>query len=565
MTISNTTVTREYLLARAAQSSMIILMDGKRGGLVAADCYPFEDEMNGLSGAILGLEKDLQTVIQAINAEILARGRNAGVTIKLHSSVLPPENVSHGTVGTTVLGKKLYPLTTSGVVTSGSITSNGSVTTTGNNTGSSGNVTSSSTVTVDANVASTLTDDQPEVIDPLFDELDAEVVTDEPLSTIQNETAPYLSNSLIALAETAAANANGLQDGLTTFSHNPLEDLIGTTKDLFLYYTEGNYANLNVALSAANTGVADDPALAAEYKELRESIGGADGLAGCVSQMDFLLEHTNRLSGLILDTDSPNDVTDNDSTDEFIYTNDFSGGPAVIFSFDARYFRSATYTVQATAAALDRGHQVTSLIILSDNHHCYTRETATVYSQDPFVTFTSRLLNNRVEVLATTTAANTDFVIHGVRLRIARASKTYGDMSQKKIIEQHELLQAYLDDGVDYVAAQSGSLLRGDLTASLAQLFSDMLITFTNGGFLGQSTAQKQQDILAMASRIKAARAAIQDRIDADYAEFVRVRKLAEALDIAYNLSVAYTDSTGNTIPEITLNSATKTAITEEA
>jgi hypothetical protein len=155
-------------------------------------------------------------------------------------------------------------------------------------------------------------------------------------------------------------------------------------------------------------------------------------------------------------------------------------------------------------------------------------------------------------------------VIHGVRLRIARASKTYGEMSQKKIIEQHELLQAYLEDGVDYVASQSGSLLRGDLTASLAQLFSDMLITFTNGGFLGQSTAAKQADILAMASRIKTARAAIQDRIDADYEEFVRVRKLTESLDIAYNLSVAYTDSTGNTIPEVTLNSATKTAILEE-
>jgi hypothetical protein len=365
---------------------------------------------------------------------------------------------------------------------------------------------------------------------------------------------------LIELAETAAANANGLQDGLTTFSHNPLEDLIGTTKDLFLYYTQGNYANLNVALS----GIYSDVALAAEYKELREAIGGPDGLAGCVSQMDFLLEHTTRLSGLILDTDSPNDVTDNDSTDEFIYTNDFSGGPAVIFSFDSRYFRSATYTVQATAAALDRGHQVTTLIILHDNYHCYTRETATVYSQDPFVTFTSRLLNNRVEVLANTSAANTDFVIHGVRLRIARASKTYGEMSQKKIIEQHELLQAYLEDGEDYVAAQSGSLLRGDLTASLAQLFSDMLITFTNGGFLSQPTGTKQTEILAMAERIKTARAAIQDRIDADYEEFVRVRKLTESLDIAYNLSVAYTDSTGNTIPEVTLNSATKTAILEE-
>jgi hypothetical protein len=137
-------------------------------------------------------------------------------------------------------------------------------------------------------------------------------------------------------------------------------------------------------------------------------------------------------------------------------------------------------------------------------------------------------------------------------------------MSQTKIIEAHEQLQSYLNDGIDYVASQSQSLLRGDLTANLAQLFSDMLITYQNAGFLTQPTLAKQTEILVMASRIKAARAAIQDRIDADYAEFVRVRKLVEALDTAYSLSVAYTDSTGNAIPAVTLNSATKTAISEE-
>jgi hypothetical protein len=282
--------------------------------------------------------------------------------------------------------------------------------------------------------------------------------------------------------------------------------------------------------------------------------------------MDFLLEHTNRLSGLVLDVDSPNDVTDNDSTDEYVYVNDVAtvNTPTVIFSFDSRYFRSASYTIQATAAALDRGHQVTNLVILHDNHHSYTRETATVYSQNPFVTFTSRILNNRVEVLANTSASNTDFVIHGVRLRIARASKTYGEMSQQKIIQQHELLQAYLDDGVDYVAAQSGSLLRGDLVKELSRLFSDMLITFSNAGFLSQSEANKQAQLVAMAANIKAHRAAIQAQMDKDYDTFVAVRKLTEALDIAYNLSVSYTDSTGNAIPSVTLNNATINAINEQ-
>ena len=513
------------------------------------DVYSFENDMNSLSGAIASLEPSLQQQLK--NAiEIVVWGFNSkGFEVKLTDSLLN-SNVSHGTTEViTQQGKKLYPLTTSVAVevyTAGA-------------SAATANVAAPVLTTEDANTVATLADDLAEVIEEVFVENDAEEVVEEPLALSGNEFTPLISNSLIEIAQ-SAAEYEELQDGLVEFSSNPLEDLIGTTKDLFLYYTSGNYANLNVALS----GIYSDGALTAQYKELRESIGGADGLAGCVSQMDFLLEHTNRLSGLILDVDSPNDVTDNDSTDEFIYTNDFSGGPSVIFSFDARYFRSASYTVQATAAALDRGHQVTTLIILSDNYHCYTRETATVYSQDPFVTFTSRLLNNRVEVLANTSAANVDFVIHGVRLRIARASKTYGEMSQTKIIEAHEQLQSYLNDGIDYVASQSQSLLRGDLTASLAQLFNDMLINFDNASFLGQSTAVKQAGLLEIASKIKAGRQAIQDRIDADYAEFVRVRKLVEALDTAYSLSDAYTDSTGNAIPSVTLNTTTKAAILEE-
>ena len=149
---------------------------------------------------------------------------------------------------------------------------------------------------------------------------------------------------MIALAQTAAANANGLQDGLATFSQNPLASLLTTTKNTFLYYTASNYANLNVALSGINA----DPLLSTQYKALREAIGGPDGLAGCVAQMDFFREHTDRLSGLILEVDSPNDVTDNDSTDEYINVNDVAAGVAtVIFSFDARYFRSAKYLVDS--------------------------------------------------------------------------------------------------------------------------------------------------------------------------------------------------------------------------
>jgi len=520
------------------------------------DIIAFEDAMNGLSGAILGLELSVQLEIQIQVEAITVAASGKGYEVHLYKSLLPAD-VSRGTSSPVyVQGKKLYPLTTSALIATGS-TITDSATVSG---ASTGNVTSPF-VTFDANVISSLTSDTDD-IDEIFAENELDVVIDEPLSTIQNETAPYLSNSLIALAQTAAANTGGLQDGLATFSHNPLATLITTTKDLFLYYTQGNYANLNIAL----TGISSDVALAAEYKSLRESIGGPDGLAGCVAQMDFFREHTDRLSGLILDVDSPNDVTDNDSTDEYINVNDVASGVAtIIFSFDSRYFRSAKYLVQATGGSLDRGHQATELVILHDNYQAYTREIVSVYSQDPFITFSTRLLNNRVEVLANTSVSNTDFVIHGIRLRIARAAAAYGEMSQKKIIEQHELLQAYLDDGVDYVAQQSASLTAGGgLVGELGREFNDMLINFSNGGFLGQSTGAKQVQILAMAETIKTRRAAIQTQMAADYAKFVEIQKLTESLDIAYNLSVAYTDSTGNTIPALTLNTSTIAAINEQ-
>lgn len=544
--MNNTTVNPAYVAAQAAIKHMSAHLLSSVVGDLTAPIITFEDAMNGLSGELLGLEPSLLTQIRIQCSAIDSSLSDLGYELRLWEGLLvPTQNVSHGTISTQQ-AKKLYPLTTT-------------VTTVTAPTVAGSNVANVASVVVDANTVATLADDLPEEVDSIFAENDLDEVVDEPLATLQNETTPYLSNSMLAIAQTVASY-DELQDGLVEFSSNPLSGLIGTTKDLFLYYTEGNYANLNVALS----GIYSDPLLNVEYKTLRESIGGADGLAGCVSQMDFLLEHTNRLSGLVLDVNSPNDVTDNDSTDEYIYRNGISGGPTVLFSFDSRYFRSATYTVQATAADGDRAHQVTSLIVLHDNYHTYTRETATVYSQDPFITFTSRLLNKQVEVLANTALPNTDFVIHGVRLRIARASKTYGEMSQTRIIEGHELLQTYLDDGVDYVASQSQSLLRSDLVASLAQLFNDMLVNFSNAVFLTQGTAAKQADLLAMAGRINTARQAIQDRIDADYEEFVRVRKLAEALDIAYNLTAAYTDDTGNAIPELTLNSATKTAILED-
>jgi hypothetical protein len=507
----------------------------------------FEDAMNKLSGDILNLVPALQLTIQTANQGIINDAANANVTVTLYESLIPKASRTEEVI-VYQTGKKLYPLTTSVPV------------------GVSGNGAQSSLSDIQISsvsgqsTPSLLISEEEDVIDEIFDELDDEAVDEVPLAAEQNETVEMLSNGMIELSKIVAANANGLQAGLTTFSYNPLGSLIDNTRALLLYYTYGNYANLNVALS----GIYSDNALATQYKTLREAIGGPDGLSGAVTQLDIFKDHTDRLSGLVLDSDSPNSEETGDSTDEFLNLNDFSGGPTVIFDFDARKFRSAKYMIQATAAEADRGHQITEIYILHDNYHAYTREVASVYSQDPFVSYTTQFLNSRVRVLANTAASNTDFVIHGTRLRIARVAESYDEMSQMKIIENHEILATYLDDGIDYVQLQSESLLHPETIANLGREFRDMLADLSTYEFSLLSTGAKQAVILGWADDIKARRVEIQTSIDTDYNNFLYVRKLAEALDIASLLTQAYTDENGNAIPKTTLNNATILAIEED-
>lgn len=549
---SKTNAAPAYVRAKAAQEALTHAFREHRTETLQASVYNFEDVMNGLSGELLNLPSDQLTAIRNENYSLSVIGKSIGFPIALHSSVLPP--VTSGNNTNTVyrvdLAKKLYPLTISVPYSQVLDPSY---------------VPPETTLTVTPNVITDtpLTDAEEEAleetIDPLFDELDAEETVEEPLSVLQNETAPYLSNSLVEIALTAA-EYEPLQAGLVEFSQNPLADLIADARGLLIYYTEGNYANLNTALSV----VYANASLNTAFESFKEALGGPDGLSGCVVQLDIFKEHTDRLAGLNLDSASPNDETDNDSTSEYLNLNDIaSGSPQVLFRFDARRFRSAKYLIQASAANTSRGHQATEIYILHDNHHAYTREIISVYSNEPFCTYTTRLLNANVEVLANTSVPNTDFVVSGTRLRIARQANAYGEISQNKIIEQHEILSAYLDDGVDYVELQSASLLKGNLVANLARDFRDALSVLADSQWNSQSVAAKQAGIANFTNTLKADRAAIQDAIDTDYNEFVSCRKKAEALDIAYNLSVAYTDENGTTIPTVTLNSATKAAIEE--
>ena len=570
---SKITTDSVFQKARDAQATISThLVLSRELNQLQQDCYAFEDVMNGISGELQNIDSSMLKMLLIDNETIVSHGTKRGVTIKLDKSVLPKKNNTSNMSSSQeilVTGKKLYPLTTTttttGVITVSNITYSGSAVRAGNvNNGFDGAAsTTTDTALYDPSaVPSTFTEDY-DTVDPIFDALDADANTAIESAPVlafeQNNTEtflPILPVGMITLAYEAAANANGLQAGLTTFSHNPIASVLDDTRELLLYYTENNYANLNTALST----ISSDSALDIEYNALKEAIAGGDGLSGAVAQMDIFKDHTDRLSGLILDEDSPNAEPGNDSTtDEFLNVNDVSGDLQEIFSFDARKFRSAKYMIQASAANTERGHTCTELYILHDNELAYTRELVAIYTQDSFTAYTTQFLENRVRVLANTSAPNTDFVIHGTKLRIARVAESFADMSQQKIITLHESLQDFLDDGIDRVALCSTSLAHPETVGELAREFRDMLAIL--GGIGAGSTAEKQALILYWKNVILKKRSNIQALIDADYANFVATRKLEDALGIAQSLVIAHTDSSGNTVPHITLNSASIDAI----
>jgi len=187
-----------------------------------------------------------------------------------------------------------------------------------------------------------------------------------------------------------------------------------------------------------------------------------------------------------------------------------------------------------------------------------------MYSNEPFVTYTTQLLNGEIRVLANTAADNTDFVIHGTRLQISRAAKSYANVSQTKILEHHSMLSTFLNDGVDYVRYQSGALYNPKVVAEISRELRDLLIQLRSSDFLGQSDAAQSAGVNAWAQTISTRANTIQAVIDADYDNFVESRKKSEALQIAFSLASGYEQPNANTTLQSTLNTVTKAAIQEQ-
>ena len=509
-----------------------------------ATTHAYEDIANGLTGEFVTYPQDTQIELELTNYDLFLLAADKGITLNLHDSIMPTIDTITETQEVIRTGKKLYPKTIT--ILDSSLLSSSNV--------SAVPATTNTLKPTNANVQSS-------VDASVFDAVDA--ITHAPPTfaseQVNDPYTPMMSNALVELALVAAANTEGLQAGLTTFSYNPLNTIIEDSRDLLLYYTENNYANLNTTL----TGISSNASLNVEYKTLRESIGGSDGLSGCVAQLDVFLDHTNRLSGLTLDKDSDNAEDTADSLTEYRNLYGLTGGPTEIFRFNARKFRSAKYLIQATSANADRGHTVTELYILHDNHHPYTREVISMYSQEPFVEYTTQLLSGNIRVLATTTSPNTDFVIHGTRLQVSRSAQSYANVSQTKILEHHMSLSTYLNDGVDYVRLQSESLYNASVVGNIAREIRDLLSALSNSVFLAGSDPAQAATINAWATVISTRQNTIQSSIETDYTQFLTARKKSEALDIAFSLATGYIQPNANSTLQSTLNSISKAAIEE--
>jgi len=397
-------------------------------------------------------------------------------------------------------------------------------------------------------------------IDPNFELLDqlaeefGTTYEQTPLVLLEDETEDYLPlipEELRDLVEAAATNSAGLQAGMATFFSNPLADTITATKNLLLQYTDNNFQGLNTAVGGSATGTS--------YGMYQDALGGGDGLGGAVAQLDAFKDHTDRLSGLVLDDSSENaeSVSDNTTEDKFYYDVPVNVKTAIM-SFNAKKFRSAKYYVQSTAAlgtslSANTEHQTTELFVLHDNRKVYFREVFTNYTIDPFSTFTAELTSGNVVVSVTSTLANTNYVIHGVKLRIAANTDSYEKMSLIKILRTHYEVDAYYDEDGEYASEMAGSLFKRDLVDALYEEVQQTVKNVKSGG-----------NALSAAASIKSKTAALQASIDSDYAAYKKYSKIAETLNTVDEVQKFYLVPTTKPILDLILNTSTKSTLETE-
>jgi hypothetical protein len=393
--------------------------------------------------------------------------------------------------------------------------------------------------------------------DPLFDLIDAaansaaDLYKNTPISNLKQEAASLLPAGLLALVKSATSNSsNTLDQDLAVLCTNPVAAVQNVIQSL------SDYANNNfAALDAALPLIAADVNLATQYANLKISLAGSDGLSGTLAMAKAFEEHALRISGILVENTSPYASETWDSGPQNITYSDIPTSVATdVIVFDATRFRSAKYYIQATSGS---EHQMTEYSVIHDNAIVYGREINTTYTIDPFVSFTSELNGTNVSVIATSTLPNTNLVIYGIRLKTAKSAKSYPDMSQFRILENHKTVKSYYNDDVDYVAQQTSSLTATSIF-SLARSIEDLIVELTGPGFVSSSTLDKQLKIDSAANNINTLATELQQSIETDHNVFVNLSKRIEVLKMASNWSELNQDASAKKLLDMTLNQSVR-------
>lgn len=525
----------------------------------------FEDTLNPLLG-VLKLNKEIFPSIQSDCLAVKNLAESLGFTLSLNAEFYPADVAE--VTSKLLIGKKLYPRTEMVPV---QITGEGQQPTIQDsiaaadiaNEQAAAAATPDSQATIEAQtelsaagaadiIANSAFQAALVAVDPDFQKLDeeaAESATDykdnQPLSTIGEEQARLIPQGLVDIINANVGESGDLQSNLSELCQNPLANLIIDVRDRIQFYTNANFGNLNSTLAT----ISGDGALTSQYTALKEAMGGGDGVGGTVALLNEFKDHTDRLSGLVLEKTNENSSnTSQSTTDNFVYNELPTNLGTTIISFSAKEFRSAKYFIQGSAGI---EHQMSEYSIIHDSNTVFGREIDTTYTIDPFIKFSASIANGSISLTANSSLPNTSLVIYGIRLMIAKPATSYTNISQYKIIENHQILNAHENTQTDYISQQTSSLGQESTLAGLSEFIQEMFTDMQTG-----STAEKQQKLTTAATTINTFGATLRSAMTADYDAYADLTKRAEAMKLAYNWSKGYEDENVKPLLDKTLKSS---------
>lgn len=360
-------------------------------------------------------------------------------------------------------------------------------------------------------------------------------------------------SGLTQLAQDIGNYSGGLQQGLSLASQNPLSTVYNSTSSTLSSFTQNSYSGLDSQLP----NIASNPSLSGAYNALKASLGGSDGLTGAVSQLNSYKEHTDRLSGITLSSESDY-YASQESGSEYVYYYDLPLNTwKDVISFSAKTFRSAKYFIQGTS---NNEHQSSEIFVIHDNIRVYTREVDQIYTTDPFITFTSQFTDNTVKILANTALPNTDLVIYGIKLEVATKASSKDTITQEKILESAKSMAGfYPSDTTDYIELQASSLLKPNSMYLLQDSVENLVERMTHYTFESLSTADKEKYIRDYANSINTLTTTMQNSIDSDIAAHEDITKKIESASVVYGISSSYSDPKAKRLLDLTLKDDVKT------